>query len=155
MVEPVTYKFRAFLSYSHRDTAFAKWLHAALESYRIDKELVGRATAVGPLPMISGSPVSRWWPSPSTIQAGGRARSARAGLPRRGRALPRPTALSATSPGMLGAIYLRPLWFGRLQIHRACCSSAAGSTMHAAGSSRSRASASTRCATNPGSPSIW
>jgi hypothetical protein len=33
-------KYRAFLSYSHRDIRWAKWLHAALEGYRIDKDLV-------------------------------------------------------------------------------------------------------------------
>lgn len=43
-------KYRAFLSYSHRDTAWAKWLHKALEGYRIDKDIVGRTTAVGPVP---------------------------------------------------------------------------------------------------------
>jgi hypothetical protein len=45
-----TLKFRAFLSYSHRDTAWAKWLHRALEAYRIDKDLVGRETAHGLVP---------------------------------------------------------------------------------------------------------
>jgi hypothetical protein len=43
-------KYRAFLSYSHRDTAWAKWLHARLEGFRIDKELIGRDTPVGPVP---------------------------------------------------------------------------------------------------------
>jgi hypothetical protein len=43
-------KYRAFLSYSHRDTAWAKWLHRALEAYRIDKDLVGRETKHGPVP---------------------------------------------------------------------------------------------------------
>src|SRR5580704_6489916 len=43
-------KYRAFLSYSHRDTAWAKLLHRALEGYRIDKDLVGRETAHGPVP---------------------------------------------------------------------------------------------------------
>ena len=43
-------RYRAFLSYSHADTAWARWLHRALESYRIDKDLVGRETAVGPVP---------------------------------------------------------------------------------------------------------
>src|ERR1700733_11985450 len=43
-------RYRAFLSYSHADTAWAKWLHKALEDYRIDKDLVGRETAYGPLP---------------------------------------------------------------------------------------------------------
>ena len=43
-------KYRAFLSYSHRDAAWAKWLHRALEGYRIDRDLVGRETAQGPVP---------------------------------------------------------------------------------------------------------
>src|SRR5215472_2516453 len=38
------------MSYSHRDTAWAKWLHKALENYRIDKDLVGRETPAGPVP---------------------------------------------------------------------------------------------------------
>ena len=45
-----TFKYRAFLSYSHRDTNWAKRLHRALEAYRIDKDLVGRDTAHGPVP---------------------------------------------------------------------------------------------------------
>jgi tetratricopeptide (TPR) repeat protein len=48
--EPVSVKYCAFLSYSHRDTAWGKWLHAALESYRVDRDLVGRNTPVGPVP---------------------------------------------------------------------------------------------------------
>ncbi len=39
--------FRAFLSYSHRDSAAAKWLHRALESYRVPARLVGRTTRTG------------------------------------------------------------------------------------------------------------
>lgn len=50
MADPVPFKFRAFLSYSHRDKAWGEWLHRALESYRIGKDLVGRATPVGPVP---------------------------------------------------------------------------------------------------------
>ena len=50
MTEPSAITYRAFLSYSHRDTAWGKSLHAALEGYRIDKDLVGRATAAGALP---------------------------------------------------------------------------------------------------------
>src|SRR3984893_7862159 len=48
--EMPTLKYRAFLSYSHRDAAWAKWLHRALEAYRIDKDLVGRETAHGLVP---------------------------------------------------------------------------------------------------------
>jgi tetratricopeptide (TPR) repeat protein len=44
------FKYRAFLSYSHRDMAWAKWLHARLEGFRIDKDLVGRGTPLGPVP---------------------------------------------------------------------------------------------------------
>jgi hypothetical protein len=38
------------MSYSHHDTAWAKWLHKALEDYRIDKDLVGRETPAGLVP---------------------------------------------------------------------------------------------------------
>jgi tetratricopeptide (TPR) repeat protein len=48
--ELVPFKYRAFLSYSHRDKAWGKWLHAALEGYRIDKDLAGRDTPAGPVP---------------------------------------------------------------------------------------------------------
>jgi tetratricopeptide (TPR) repeat protein len=44
-------KYHAFLSYSHRDIGWAKWLHTRLEGFRIDKELVGRGTALGPVPI--------------------------------------------------------------------------------------------------------
>ena len=50
MADPAPFKFRAFLSYSHRDKAWGAWLHRALERYRISKDLVGRATPVGPVP---------------------------------------------------------------------------------------------------------
>jgi tetratricopeptide (TPR) repeat protein len=43
-------KYRAFLSYSHRDTGWARWLHARLEGFRIDKDMIGRETPVGPVP---------------------------------------------------------------------------------------------------------
>ena len=50
VTEHVRFTYRAFLSYSHRDTAWGKWLHSALESYRIDKDLVGRQTPAGLVP---------------------------------------------------------------------------------------------------------
>jgi tetratricopeptide (TPR) repeat protein len=40
-------KYRAFLSYSHRDAKLAAWLHRALESYRLPKQLIGTSTALG------------------------------------------------------------------------------------------------------------
>jgi hypothetical protein len=48
--ESIPFKYRAFLSYSHRDRAWGKWLHHALEATRIDKDLVGRETAAGAVP---------------------------------------------------------------------------------------------------------
>jgi hypothetical protein len=50
MPEPLELKYRAFISYSHADATSAKWLHRALESFTIDKDLVGRETATGPIP---------------------------------------------------------------------------------------------------------
>lgn len=46
----VPFKYKAFLSHSHRDKAWGEWLHRALENYKIDKELIGRETSVGPVP---------------------------------------------------------------------------------------------------------
>ena len=43
-------KYRAFLSYSHRDVGWAKWLHARLEGFHFDKDLIGRDTPLGPVP---------------------------------------------------------------------------------------------------------
>ena len=50
MAEPTAFRYRAFLSYSHADTGWAKWLHRSLEGFRIDKDLVGRVTPMGPVP---------------------------------------------------------------------------------------------------------
>ena len=43
-------KYRAFLSYSHADTRVAARLHSRLEGFRIDKDLAGRDTPMGPVP---------------------------------------------------------------------------------------------------------
>jgi formylglycine-generating enzyme required for sulfatase activity len=48
--EPAPLKYRAFISYSHADTGWARWLHRGLESFAIDKDLVGRETATGTIP---------------------------------------------------------------------------------------------------------
>ena len=50
MSEPADLKYRAFISYSHADTGWAKWLHRGLEAFHIDKDLAGRVTATGPIP---------------------------------------------------------------------------------------------------------
>ena len=47
---PLRFDIARWMSYSHRDTVWAKWLHKALEDYRIDKDLVGRETIAGPVP---------------------------------------------------------------------------------------------------------
>ena len=41
------YKYRAFISYSHQDQAWAQWLHKALETYRVPARLVGTQTPTG------------------------------------------------------------------------------------------------------------
>lgn len=43
-------RYRAFISYSHRDQAFARRLHRALEAYRMPGRLAGRLTAQGVVP---------------------------------------------------------------------------------------------------------
>ena len=43
-------RYMAFLSYSHQDTAFADWLHDAIEQFRVPPRLVGRLTELGPVP---------------------------------------------------------------------------------------------------------
>jgi tetratricopeptide (TPR) repeat protein len=45
-----TFKYRAFISYSHSDEKWARWLHRGLETYRMPKQLVGAATEYGPVP---------------------------------------------------------------------------------------------------------
>lgn len=50
MASQSTYRYRAFISYSHDDARWAEWLHESLESYHIDRSLVGKPTAVGPVP---------------------------------------------------------------------------------------------------------
>jgi tetratricopeptide (TPR) repeat protein len=50
VAERSAFMYRVFLSCSHRDKAWGKWLQGALEGYRVDKELVGRPTPVGPVP---------------------------------------------------------------------------------------------------------
>ncbi len=51
-------KYWAFISYSHRDTKWAEWLHRGLESYHPPKSLVGTVTSRGSVPRRM-SPVFR------------------------------------------------------------------------------------------------
>ncbi|OYU16174.1 MAG: hypothetical protein CFE37_02180 [Alphaproteobacteria bacterium PA4] len=43
-------RYRAFISYSHRDKAVAAWVQSALERYHLPAKLVGRDTSLGPVP---------------------------------------------------------------------------------------------------------
>jgi tetratricopeptide (TPR) repeat protein len=44
------FRYRAFIAYSHQDEVWAKWLHKALETYRVPSRLVGLKTAIGAIP---------------------------------------------------------------------------------------------------------
>lgn len=48
------FKYRAFISYSHADEAWGKWLHQKLERYRVPSRLVGRQSKFGPVPSKVG-----------------------------------------------------------------------------------------------------
>jgi eukaryotic-like serine/threonine-protein kinase len=47
---PSSLHYRAFICYSHRDQRWARWLHRALESYRVPRRLVGETTEAGTAP---------------------------------------------------------------------------------------------------------
>ena len=49
--EPDTgFRYWAFISYSHQDSSWGRWLHRALETYRIPQRLVGLPIAAGVVP---------------------------------------------------------------------------------------------------------
>ena len=50
MDNAIPFTYVAFLSYSHHDADWAKWLHRRLEGFRFDKDLIGRETSFGPVP---------------------------------------------------------------------------------------------------------
>lgn len=43
-------RYKAFISYSHRDDRWASWLHKALESYKPPKQLIGTVNEFGVVP---------------------------------------------------------------------------------------------------------
>jgi tetratricopeptide (TPR) repeat protein len=45
-----SFRYKAFISYSHRDDAWGSWLHRALETYKVPKRLVGTPGRDGPVP---------------------------------------------------------------------------------------------------------
>jgi hypothetical protein len=44
------FKYRAYISYSHRDKNWGNWLHKSFESYRVPKRLVGQSGRDGAIP---------------------------------------------------------------------------------------------------------
>ncbi len=42
-------RYSAFISYNHKDRAWAAWLHRELERYRLPKALIGRGSPIGTL----------------------------------------------------------------------------------------------------------
>jgi len=52
---PQDFKYRAFISYSHQDERWARWLQTALETYRVPSRLVGTRTAAGLIPRRLGT----------------------------------------------------------------------------------------------------
>ncbi len=44
------FKYKAFISYSHRDEKWGQWLHRGIERYRVPKAIIGRDTLYGPVP---------------------------------------------------------------------------------------------------------
>lgn len=47
--EPAATRYRAFISYSHADDRFSRWLHRRLESYRLPADSNGRAERFAPV----------------------------------------------------------------------------------------------------------
>ena len=44
------FKYKAFITYAHRDEEKARWLRKKLESFRVPKHLVGKNSPFGPVP---------------------------------------------------------------------------------------------------------
>jgi len=44
------FRYKAFISYSHVDEKWARWLHRAIEAYRLPKKLIGSETTLGEVP---------------------------------------------------------------------------------------------------------
>ena len=45
-----SFRYRAFIAYSHHNQGWARWLHRALETYRVPRRLVGKMTESGVIP---------------------------------------------------------------------------------------------------------
>ncbi len=44
------FKYKAFITYAHRDEEKARWLRKKLEGFRVPKHLIGKSSAFGPVP---------------------------------------------------------------------------------------------------------
>lgn len=44
------FRYKAFISYSHTDEVWARWLHRSIEAYRLPRNLVGSKTSMGEVP---------------------------------------------------------------------------------------------------------
>lgn len=44
------FKYKAFISYSHKDRKWTRWLHRRLETYPIPKNIIGNVTSAGTIP---------------------------------------------------------------------------------------------------------
>ena len=44
------FKYKAFISYSHHDENWGRWLHRSIEGYKVPKGLIGRETIYGAVP---------------------------------------------------------------------------------------------------------
>lgn len=44
------YQYKAFISYSHKDRKWTRWLHRRLETYPIPKNIIGNVTPAGTIP---------------------------------------------------------------------------------------------------------
>ena len=68
VVTATSFKYRAFISYSHRDRKRAEWLHKAIERYRVPNTLVGQPGRDGPIPDIPGFPRPRRAPGAGELR---------------------------------------------------------------------------------------
>jgi hypothetical protein len=48
-----SFKYRAFLTYAHKDEEKARWLRKKLENFRVPKHLIGQNSPFGPIPVGS------------------------------------------------------------------------------------------------------
>ncbi len=49
------WRYRAFISYNHKDERWAKWLQKAIETYRVPGSIMGQPSAHGPVPKRLGA----------------------------------------------------------------------------------------------------